>query len=168
MCIRDRLNTDGSSDNIHAFSTGHNRTPSDPKGFLNSALSTADVGLLGLGTSAADAKEDGGAGHRAGLGGADSRALSSVLSTTELSGILQDGERQQGGIVLHDAPLLGHDTPDPPLKLSGILLACPLVCLQQHESGLSGIGIGVGRHLLNGTPVAQRCSQPDVICRIVC
>ncbi|KAL0037161.1 hypothetical protein WJX79_003343 [Trebouxia sp. C0005] len=110
--------SDGSSDNIHAFSTGHNRTPSDPKGFLNSALSTADVGLLGLGTSAADAKEDGGAGHRAGLGGADSRALSSVLSTTELSGILQDGERQQGGIVLHDAPLLGHDTPDPPLKLS--------------------------------------------------
>ena len=132
------LSTDGSSENVHAFSTGHNRTQSDPKGLLNSALSTADIGLLGLGTSAAEAKEDVGAGHRAGLGGADSRTLSSILSTTELTGILQDGERQQGGIVLHDAPLLGHDTPDPPPKLSGILLACPLVCLQQHESSLSG------------------------------
>ncbi|KAL0049325.1 hypothetical protein WJX82_011369 [Trebouxia sp. C0006] len=90
---------------------------SDPRGLLNSALSTADVGLLGLGTSAAEAKEDVGPGHRAGLGGADSRALSSILSTTELTGILQDGERQQGGIVLHDAPLLGHDTLNPPPKL---------------------------------------------------
>ena len=121
------LSTDGSSDNVPAFSTGHNRTQSDPRGLLNSALSTADVGLLGLGTTAVEAKEDVGAGHRAGLGGADSRALSSILSTTELTGILQDGERQQGGIVLHDAPLLGHDTLNPPPKLPGILqtFLCP-------------------------------------------
>jgi len=131
------LSTDGSSDNVPAFSTGHNRTQSDPKGLLNSALSTADVGLLGLGISAAEAKEDVGPGHRAGLGGAGSRALSSILSTTELTGILQDGERQQGGIVLHDAPLLGHDTPDPPPKLSGILQTC----LCAHSSACTNMNL---------------------------
>lgn len=137
------LSTDGSSDNVPAFSTGHNRTQSDPRGLLNSASSTADGGLSGLGTSAAEAKEDVGAGHRAGLGGADSRALSSILSTTELTGILQDGERQQGGIVLHDAPPLGHDTLNPPPKLPGTLQIslCPR-CSACINRLLSGVGIG--------------------------
>ena len=101
----------------------HHRTQSDPKGLLQTALSTAGS----LAASGADGDDAPGQGVGAGPSGAASRALSSVLSTAELTGFFQEGDKQDGaivthdGIVLHDAPLLGRKSPG---QQAGIPLTC--------------------------------------------
>ena len=122
----------GDEEEQGAFSTGggsevnqsgmsHHRTQSDPRGMFHSALSTA-------GSVAAPGGENEGAprqGIAAGPSGAASRALSSVLSTAELTGFFQEPDRQEGaivtheGIVLHDAPLLGRNSPEHPAEPTG-------------------------------------------------
>ncbi len=114
------LSTGGSSDAAES-SVIHHRTQSDPKGLFNSALSTAEISLVDHGNNTQEAsKQEAGAGQRAGLAGDGSRALSSVLSTAELTGLYQEGETQEGsivtrdGIILHDAPVLGRGSPHGP------------------------------------------------------
>lgn len=93
----------------------HHRTQSG--GLFHTSLSTA-----GSVTAVGGEGDDGpGQGAGAGPSGAASRALSSMLSTAELSGFFQEGDsKQEGaavtheGIVLHDAPLLGRNSPEQP------------------------------------------------------
>lgn len=118
------LSTDATSVDALAGSIGHTRTMSDPRGLFNSAVS-ADVSVAERQASSAEtSKQDAGAEQRAGVAGGGSRALSSVLSTAELTGILTDGQKQEGGIVLHDGPVWGRNAPDPPADVAGILHGC--------------------------------------------
>lgn len=115
--------TDGGSE-VNQSGMSHHRTQSDPRGMFHTALSTAgSVAALG------GESEDGpGQSSVPGPGGAASRALSSVLSTAELTGFFQEPDKQEGalvsheGIILHDAPLLGRSSPEPPAEPAGMML----------------------------------------------
>ena len=111
---------DGRSE-VNQSGMSHHRTQSDPRGMFHTALSTAgSVAALG-----GESEEGPGQGNVTGPGGAAPRALSSVLSTAELTGFFQEPDKQEGaivtheGIVLHDAPLLGHSSPETPAEPAG-------------------------------------------------
>lgn len=115
--------TDGGSE-VHQSGMSHHRTQSDPRGMFHTALSTAgSVAALG-----GEGDDGPGQGNVTGPGGAASRALSSVLSTAELTGLFQEPDKQEGaivtheGIVLHDAPLLGRSSAEPSAKPAGMML----------------------------------------------
>ena len=103
----------GSEYEQHGIS--HHRTQSDSRGRFNTALSAAGS----MGALSVDGGDALGHGTGAAPSGGASRALSSVLSTAELTGLFQEGDRADGsivtheGIVLHDAPLLGRRSPQP-------------------------------------------------------
>ena len=110
------MSTAGSSDAAES-SLGHQRTQSDPRGLLNRALSAADVSLIESHAHTDEArKTEAGPGRRADSGHGGAGALSNVLSTSELSGLLSDRDQQaeggkmHEGVVLHDAPVLGQDS----------------------------------------------------------
>ena len=111
--------TDGGSE-VNQSGMSHHRTQSDPRGMFHTAFSTAgSVAALG------------GEGEEGpGAGGAAPRALSSVLSTAELTGFFQEPDKQEGaivtheGIVLHDAPLLGRSSPEPAEPAGMVLSLC--------------------------------------------
>lgn len=133
------LSTDATSFDALAASIGHTRTMSDPRALFNSAVS-ADVSVAEReAPSAETSKQDAGAEQRAGAAGGGSRALSSVLSTAELTGILTDGEKQEGGIVLHDGPVWGRNAPAPPADVAGMLHNCPpkLSCSDADAGGVT-------------------------------
>lgn len=102
----------GGGREVDQFGVSHHRTHSG--GLFQTPLSTAGS-RAGLGGEGDDAQ---GQGTEAGPSGAASRALSSMLSTAELSGFMQEtASKQEGagvsheGVVLHDAPLLGRNSP---------------------------------------------------------
>ena len=110
----------------------HHRTQSDPKGLVQAALSTAGS----LAASGTDGERVPGQGIGAGPSGAASRAPSSVLQPSELTGFFQEGDKQDGaivtheGIVLHDAPVLGRKSPE---QQAGIPLSCAELAQCPHE-----------------------------------
>lgn len=103
----------GGTSEVDQPGMSHHRTQSG--GLFHTSLSTA-----GSVTAVGGEGDDGpGQGAGAGPSRAASRALSSVLSTAELSGFFQEADsKHEGaavtheGIVLHDAPLLGRNSPE--------------------------------------------------------
>ena len=111
----------GGGSEVNQSGMSHHRTQSDPRGMFHTALSTAGS-VAAPGGNSENAPQQ---GIAAGPSGAASRALSSVLSTAELTGFFQEPDRQEGaivtheGIALHDAPLLGRNSPEHPAKSTG-------------------------------------------------
>lgn len=112
----------GSGSEMKQSSMSHHRTQSDPRGMFHTALSTAGS----IAAPGGESEDVPGRGTATGPSGGTSRALSSVLSTAELTGFFQEPDKQEGavvtheGIVLHDAPLLGRNSPEQPAEPAGV------------------------------------------------
>ena len=112
----------GGGSEVNQLRVSHHRTQSDPRGMFHTALSTAGS-IAASGGESVDAP---GQGIAAGPSGPASNVLSSAMSTAELTGFFQEPDKQEGaivtheGIVLHDAPLLGRNSPEHVAEPAGI------------------------------------------------
>ena len=112
----------GGGSGVNQSGMSHHKSQSDSKGMFHTALSTAGS----MAAPGGESEYAPGQGIATGPSGAASRALSSVLSTAELTGFFQEPDKQEGavvtheGIVLHDAPVLGCNSPEQPAEPAGI------------------------------------------------
>ena len=146
----------------------HHRTQSDPRGMFHTALSTAGS-TTALGGESGDAP---GQGTAAEPSRAASRALSSAMSTAELTGFFQEPDKQEGaivtheGIVLHDAPLLGRNSPEHLAEPAGIaqylagyssVLCFNLKQGKEQSASMRFVSITLAAHLAITKVACQLC-----------